>query len=245
MKAKIKATEKLTAQLSGKGSDTNPVPPPPQPDNRLREEYLTGAIAVLNIWFKTNASREIPPVRVSCGWPYGTRAASKRKVGQCWDRSASKDGVAQIFISPAIDETMQAIGILAHELVHATVGVSEGHGGDFATLAKAVQMEGKMPECRPNDQFRLFIENNIVSRLGAYPHAAINIDDENREKVTGEKKDGTRMVKCHCPVSGYTCRTTRKWLDQFGPPISPKTRKPMETDIIPDAADTDGTGGAK
>jgi hypothetical protein len=35
------------------------------------------------------------------------------------------------------------------------------------------------------------------------------------------------MVKCVCDDTGYTCRTTRQWLDKFGPPLSPKTRKFM------------------
>lgn len=209
----------------------NPVAP-----NRLhehREEYLSRAVDRLSRWFKKRMNREIPPVRVSCGWPYGSSGRSTKKLGQCWDRRASKDGVAQIFISPMLDETEQVIGVLAHELVHATVGVDDGHGGEFKAVARGIDLIGKLTECYPGTDLTLYIREQITAILGTYPHAALKLDDEHREEATGEKKEGTRMVKCWCPVSGYTCRTTKKWLEQFGPPISPKTRKPMQTDYIP------------
>lgn len=34
-------------------------------------------------------------------------------------------------------------------------------------------------------------------------------------------KQGTQMLKVECASSGYTLRTTAKWLDAFGAPICP------------------------
>jgi hypothetical protein len=73
----------------------------------------------------------------------------------------------------------------------------------------------------------------VVGLLGEYPHAKLSLDD--REKGTGVPKQTTRYFKCWCPKSGYTCRASRQWIDQYGPPISPATKKPMDSDYIPDA----------
>ena len=43
----------------------------------------------------------------------------------------------------------------------------------------------------------------------------------------------TRMVKCQCGDCAYTVRTTRKWLDELGPPLCPCNSEPME---VPDDA---------
>ena len=38
----------------------------------------------------------------------------------------------------------------------------------------------------------------------------------------------TRMLKCVCGKCGYTCRTTRKWLDAAGSPICPCSGEAMD-----------------
>lgn len=41
----------------------------------------------------------------------------------------------------------------------------------------------------------------------------------------------TRLVKVQCGSCAYTARTTRKWLDELGPPLCPCNHEPME---VPD-----------
>ncbi len=43
-------------------------------------------------------------------------------------------------------------------------------------------------------------------------------------------KNLTRQLKCYCEESGYICRTTQKWLNKYGPPISPANNKPMKVE---------------
>lgn len=40
-------------------------------------------------------------------------------------------------------------------------------------------------------------------------------------------KQSARLIKCVCPECGYIARTTRKWLDERGPPHCPD-HGPME-----------------
>lgn len=194
-----------------------------------RETYLLSAIDRLRPLFQA-AGLAIPPVRVSVGWPGGR--GGKNKVGSCWPRAASRDGVFQVFVSPVVDDTHQALGVLVHELCHACTDCS-GHGADFSKLARAVGLDGKLTATYPGQTLIDRLNGLVIEPLGSYPHAAI-VPEES-----GEKKQTTRMVKCVCEDSGYTCRTTRAWLEKYGPPISPKTKQPM-TVIEPEPAETGG-----
>ena len=70
-------------------------------------------------------------VRVAIGF---TSAGRKGKaIGECWDNRRSADGHFEIFIRPDLAHAPDAMpaqiaAILAHELVHAAVGIAAGHG---------------------------------------------------------------------------------------------------------------------
>lgn len=183
-----------------------------------REEWLTAAILAVAPIF---ADHEItlPPVRVSVGWP-GGRGKKANDLGQCWHGSAAADGVSQMFISPVIGaEPVQVLATLVHELVHAvnfTTDVS-GHGAAFRRVAVAVGLTGKMTATVAGEDLAAKLTQVAVD-LGDYPHAVITTAGS---LSSGPKKQGTRMVKCVCLECGYVARTTRKWLDEVGPPICP------------------------
>lgn len=202
-----------------------------------RETYLENAIGIIGELFTRNASVTVPAVRVSCGFPVGQRG-SKKFTGQTWDRSAAKDGKAQIFITPLLDDTVTVLGVLCHELIHATLGNDEGHGSQFRHVAHAIGLGGRMKDTHPTSTLEEWLKANVVALLGEYPHAKLSLDD--REKGTGTAKQTTRYFKCWCPKSGYVCRASRQWIDQYGPPVSPATKKPMESDYIPDASASKG-----
>jgi hypothetical protein len=184
-----------------------------------RESYLQQAVKALRPHFRA-AGVDLPAVRVSCGWPGGHTRPSKGKTitGQCW--TSAKDGRAQIFISPTIDNAMDALGVLVHELCHASDGNKHGHDREFAALAYAVGLTGKPTETTCGGELQLKLAG-IVKRLGRYPHSALLPDSGD-----GKKKQGTRMVKVICPetdteCAGYTVRTTAKWLE-LGTPACPQ-----------------------
>jgi len=188
-------------------------------DHTNRESYLIAATGVLAPAF-AKAGHELPPVRVSVGFPGSRRG--RRELGSCWKKEASKDGTFQIFISPVIDDTIRALDILAHELCHAATNCT-GHSSEFGDLARAIGLEGKLTATYAGPDMVRRLNETVVAKLGKYPHAALSLDPAK----SGRAKDGTRQIKVTCPDSGYVCRTTRLWLEKYGPPLSPVTHKPM------------------
>jgi len=170
-----------------------------------RETYLTQLAGKLEVLF-TEIGESLPPYRVTCGWPSKRATATNNKaIGQCFSPKASKDGTTELIVSMCIDDPMEAAAILAHEMVHAAVGVSCGHKGPFRRVALAIGLEGKMTSTHAGETFKQRVAP-MLQELGDYPHAAL-------DPSVARKKDGTRLVKAACPECGYTVRITRKWLD--------------------------------
>jgi len=190
------------------------------PKFTTREEWLTAAVAALAPLF-AEAGAELPAVRVSVGWP-GGNGRKNSVIGQCWSTAASSDKVAQLFISPVLDDAVRVLDVLTHELVHAVDDNKSGHAGAFAKLAKALGLSGKMTATVAGDELKGKLEA-IAEELGEYPHAAIV------PSLSGVKKQTTRMLKVECGSgSGYVVRMTRKWLDEYGTPSCPCHDEPME-----------------
>src|SRR5581483_1372396 len=60
-------------------------------------------------------------VRVAIGFP--SAGLRGRAIGECWSALASTDKHNEIFLIPTLDEPARIVDVLAHELVHATVGL--------------------------------------------------------------------------------------------------------------------------
>lgn len=184
-----------------------------------REEWLSKAVDVLDAFVFTPAGIEVPEVRVSVGWP-GGRGNKNSVIGQCWHKEAAKDKVAQVFISPVLDDGIRVLDVLAHELVHAVDENKSGHRGAFARMAKAIGLEGKMTATVAGEALAAKLASFVLLILGDYPHAALSPD-------VGIKKQTTRMLKVVCPESGYIVRTTAKWLAEYGTPLCPCHQESM------------------
>lgn len=181
-------------------------------DNKNREEWLEEAVEELRPLFQ-KVGYPIPvKLRVACGWPStGALASKQKRVGECWQPEASEDNIPQIFISPAVSDDVEVLGILVHELIHA-MGI-RGHRKDFKKVAMLVGLEGKMTAttigAKLNDQLIA-----LNGRIGPYPHATLNSNN-------ARKKQTTRMLKAWCPECGYTVRVSRKWLEIDTPTCTP------------------------
>lgn len=85
-----------------------------------REQWLQSAISDLRPDIK-HAGLILPRiVHVSIGFP-STRAlvSSRRRIGECWQGEASRDGNPHIYISPVIESATEVLGALIHELIRA------------------------------------------------------------------------------------------------------------------------------
>ena len=178
-----------------------------------REEWLTKLSDELRPLYLEHGADVPEKIRITCGWPSRKAFSLKsRRVGECWNPKASGDGTAEVFISPCVSDSLEASGILAHEIIHA-IHPEAGHKGAFKRVAQAIGLEGKMTSTTVGSTLRDRL-NAVIKDLGTYPHATLD------RLQSPHKKDGTRMIKLACVNCGYTVRTTQKWIDQ-GLPVCP------------------------
>ena len=200
---------------------------------KTREEWLLkGAALLKDEVFK----QDVPEFKVSVGF-----STSRRAIGSCFIPSSAKDNISQVFISPTIDDPIRSLDILAHEMIHAILWPLDpfhGHGPQFKRIARAIGLSGPLTATTAGPELEKRLKA-IVDRLGAYPHAALSVEEfvdkagRRKKRIVGDptqKRQKARLLKVICPISGYTARVCRKWLDLHGAPISPVTSKPMIID---------------
>lgn len=171
------------------------------PENR--EAWLTQAADIFTTWFGV----EIPPFRVSVGWP-GGRSKKSITRGQCWPTTSAEDGVAQVFISPGWADSETILAVLLHEMVHVADDCQSGHKKGFSAIAKPL---GFTPKWTSSDNRTDELSERlrgVIEQIGEFPSAAI----VQGVAADTPKKQSTRMLKVTCPC-GYTVRTSQKWID--------------------------------
>lgn len=177
----------------------------------VREQWLNEAVTLLaRNHFKPQSLKVPEKLRVSVGFPRGSKAKASSAIGQCWTPEASGDKHAEIFISPVLGDPARVMDVLVHELVHATVGNQEGHGKVFKKAAISVGLEGKMTATVASSALTEQIKG-YLKLLPKFPHAELSPLDGLIG--SGPKKQGTRLLKCSCPDCGYTFRVTMKWVE--------------------------------
>ena len=177
-------------------------------NTQTKEEWLSDAVFQIEDEFKTEGLSMPAKWRISSGFPSkGGLAVKKRTIGQCWSPEASKDGTTEIIISITQDDESKILGVIAHEMVHAVLGIDAGHGPKFKKMANAIGLVGKMTATEESDDF-LGRVSVILDRLGEFPHAAL-------DHTVGQKKQSTRMIKVTCQDAecGMIYRTSRKWTE--------------------------------
>ncbi len=179
-------------------------------------------------------------VRVAIG--FTSRGRRGRAIGECWDNRLSGDGHFEIFIRPDLAHAPDAMptqiaAILAHELVHAAVGIQAGHGRLFKRVAQGLGLVGPMRATTPGEAFLVTVAP-ILAAAGPLPHARLDTDG----MTTAPKKQAVRMLKCECLACGYTVRTARKWLETAGPPVCPAEGHGAMSHEALEGEDEDGEG---
>lgn len=175
-----------------------------------REEWLMEMVRFFapefaRIGYPINDKR----VGVSIGFPSSrAKTANRRRIGEIWSDTCSRDGYYQIFISPVIKDSIEAASTLLHELVHCAVGLDKGHGKVFRACAISTGLSGRMVSTVPGEKL-LETLKTIISVLGEIPHGEL--------VVNGRPRQSTRMIKVVCRECGYTVRVSRWWLQKGTP----------------------------
>lgn len=119
---------------------------------------------------------------------------------------------------------------LARELVHAAVGIRAGKGSLYRKVALGIGLTGPVRNPNPGSAF-LALAAPILEAVARLPHARLLADRkpdtgpeaaEDAPLTTRPRQQASGHVKCVCPACGYLVLTTRKWLDQAGPPLCPQ-----------------------
>lgn len=190
------------------------------PVHETREAWLQDVTERIRPWYE-EVGITVPAVRIGVG--FTSKGARSTRVGECWHPEASDDGVPQVFIHPGYNDPEAVAAVLVHELVHAAIGPGKKHGPEFRRPAVALGLEGRMTATTPSPALLARLAP-VLAEVGPYPHGALRPGSSGSS--TGPKQ-GTRMLKCECPVCGYMVRTTRKWL-ALGAPTCPVDDVSME-----------------
>jgi hypothetical protein len=160
---------------------------------KRREAWLHAVTERLRPIFASHDGTIPDNIRRTCGLP-SVRAfsANKQSLGQCWSESNSADGHI-------------VAGVLAHELVHAAG--RHGHGKDFANLARAIGLEGKMTATTEGDAFNQAIAPTLEA-VGPYPHAELS--------KTASQSRGHDFSSCNAQLAPTRCGSPENGLRRFG-----------------------------
>jgi hypothetical protein len=181
----------------------------------LREQWLNNAVTSVRGIFHANGFPIPDHIRVSCGFPSKRARSLYRNVGEHFSPDLSEDATHQIFISPVLDDSVEVLGVLMHELSHAVTGAT--HGIPFRQCVRKVWLEGNPTQTKVGAEFRSNFDP-ILESLGIYPHAKLNVE-------SSYKVQGTRMLKAVCGTcvtnapdgtvkSQYTIRVSKAWADK-------------------------------
>lgn len=180
-----------------------------------RETWLENAVSLFRQHF-SEAGLHLPKrIYVSVGWPsYGVGTSDKYVAGEAWPKGVSKDRSNHIFISPKLNNPVDVLTVLCHELVHAYLDCANGHQHWFQTTASAVGLQAPWISSVGTQEFRDKMQE-WSKQLGTYPHAGFR----QRSKFYASKSVN-RSRKIICENCGFSARTSLKWVKKGLPTCS-------------------------
>lgn len=150
---------------------------------------------------------------VSCGFPYG----HARAIGQCWDPGVAGDGTTHMFVCPTQTDPVVVLATLLHEMIHAIVGVKEGHKKPFGVVARRVGLAGKLTATYAEEGSELYEGlKALAEELGPYPHGGLAKRSKNKRKAMG---GWVRLASPNNP--DYKVLVSPKKMEEFGAPRDP------------------------
>jgi hypothetical protein len=166
---------------------------------------------IFEIHFGQEGIDHLEHLKVSTGFP--SRGGLTKVIGECWAaRAAADETTHHIFINPRLDDVVEVVATLAHEMVHAADDGEHKHKGPFVKAVREMGLEGKATATVAGAAFADWARG-LDTKIGTSPHVAL-------VPLSTQKKQSTRMLKLEADCCGYVVRTTRKWLE-VGHPSCP------------------------
>lgn len=141
---------------------------PPQPAGfSERDKWLSQAGGSLR-WYVECHGIELPAkVCVRVGMPT-TYSSYGPTIGECFTANGR---APLIVVSSQLDDPVQVLAVLLHELVHAADPNGGGHGRWFRQRARRLGLVGPAAATRPGSQLTNHL-HSIIRVAGPYPEAA-------------------------------------------------------------------------
>jgi hypothetical protein len=166
---------------------------------RLRE-LVHSACSKLGIVPVTHAMPQ-----VSCSWPMGRSGATLSET------AVNEAGQPVITISPVMgrgwalwdaggweDPDLAVAAHLLHELIHLAAGHDDGHRGNFARIAHALEFRSPLGDAVPADGLMLQLHKGVLRRLGPYPHVSVQPTSDHRPGARVQRNRQRKWVCEHC-----------------------------------------------
>ena len=180
-----------------------------------RENYLIEATDIMRKSLFKPKGYKVPKVELSISWATRGNKTAKggvKTLGQCFNKVSHAGGINQIIITPhydgsTIEGSLDILGTLVHELVHAVDNCVSGHGKAFKDCALSVGLLPPMRSTPESEELKEWLRKNIVDKLGLFPHKKVTLN--------GTKKQTTRNIKVACNCCEFSFRTSRKNLEMM------------------------------
>jgi len=147
---------------------------------------------------------DAPAIRYSVGFPPNSRGG--KVIGVCLSRCVSDDQHNEIFISPTVLDSALVASTLVHEIIHAVLDNRDGHKGDFAHLARACGLVGKLTETEASKDLAIDLQR-YIDALGPIPAASVQFN-----KI---KKQSGRQHKVFCTECDFKFNTSQMQIDRL------------------------------
>ena len=133
-----------------------------------RESWLRVAYERL----RADLLAEAPPV-AAVAWSFPSKGATsraRRTIGQCWDGGGvrSVEGGHAVLVSPLIEEPVEVLSTLLHEMIHAAVGTDKGHRKEFSRVAKRLGFMKPWTQTPMGEELRSRL-SSILCNLPPWP----------------------------------------------------------------------------
>jgi hypothetical protein len=136
------------------------------PVSNNREAWLNRAVQELKPFFQEKGY-VLPAIRISCGF---ASTGSTKHIGQCFPTTMSDAGENELFISPVLDDPIEVLATLVHEVVHAIDDCKNSHGKAFKKIALEVGLAGKMRSTHAGDDLKA----RLTSMFSALRFSAVS-----------------------------------------------------------------------
>jgi len=150
-----------------------------------REEWLLNAVEEFRPYFE-DRKLKIQAVQVSCGFPSKSPLSKTKRLGECWASESTFDGSRQIFVTPLLSTPVEVLGVLIHELIHASLDDDAKHGPKFKAAMKDIGLEGKATATIPSLELIPYLEA-VAEKLGDYPNTPLKPRDPKDKKAQAKK----------------------------------------------------------